>query len=80
VVWSVKVTTMSGGNSGVWATPAIYKDMFVRTPHVGALLGIDRESGEVVGRSPSASMRGEPVVVDKTLIIGDPTVPFTPTM
>ncbi len=72
VVWSVKVTKMSGGNAGVWATPAIYKDMLYVPTHGGALLGIDRESGEVVWQKPfSEHAWGSPVVVDKTLIIGD---------
>ncbi len=72
VVWSVKVTKMSGGNAGVWATPAIYKEMLYVPTHGGALLGIDRETGEVVWQKPfSEHAWGSPVVVDKTLIIGD---------
>lgn len=72
LLWSVDVTKLSGGVSGVWATPAIYKDMLYVPTHGGALLGIDRETGEIVWQKPfSEHAWGSPVVVDKTLIIGD---------
>lgn len=72
LVWSVKVTKMSGGNAGVWATPALYKEMLYVPTHGGALLGIHRETGEIVWQKKfSEHAWGSPVVVDKTLIIGD---------
>ena len=72
LVWSVEVTKMSGGVSGVWATPAIYKDMLYVPTHGGALLGIDRETGEIVWQKEfSEHAWGSPVVVDGTLILGD---------
>ncbi len=48
LVWSQAVTKLSGGESGVWATPCIYKDMLYVPTHGGALLGIDRQTGEIV--------------------------------
>ncbi|NLF19102.1 MAG: PQQ-binding-like beta-propeller repeat protein, partial [Lentisphaerae bacterium] len=72
LVWSVKVTKMSGGNAGVWATPALYKEMLYVPTHGGALLGIHRETGEIVWQKKfSEHAWGSPVVVEKTLIIGD---------
>ena len=48
LVWSVRSRSYRGGVSGVWATPAIYKDMLYVPTHGGALLGIDRQTGEIV--------------------------------
>jgi len=72
IVWSVSATKLSGGNSGVWATPAIYKDMLYVPTHGGALLGIDRETGEVLWQKAfSEHAWASPVVVDGKLIVGD---------
>lgn len=72
LVWSVKVTKMSGGDFGVWATPALYKDMLYVPTHGGALLGINRQTGEVVWQKPfSEHAWGSCVVVDGKLIAGD---------
>jgi len=72
LVWSVAVTKMSGGNFGVWATPALYKNMLYVPTHGGALLGIDRMTGKVVWQKPfSEHAWGSCAVVDHTLIAGD---------
>ena len=72
VVWSVPVTKLSGGEAGVWATPTLYKDMLYVSTHNGALLGIDRATGEVVWRkSLSYHDWASCAVVDGKLIVGD---------
>jgi len=72
VVWSQEVTKLSGGVSGVWATPCIYKDMLYVPTHGGALLGLDRQTGEIVwSKTLTEHAWGSCVVVDKTLIVGD---------
>lgn len=72
IVWSVPVNKLSGGESGVWATPTLYKDMLYVSTHNGALLGIDRQTGETVWRkSLSYHDWASCAVVDHTLIVGD---------
>src|SRR4029453_18887372 len=69
-VWSI-----SDGNvikSGVWATPAIYGDMVYAATNGGRLLGIDRETGDIVWEKNLGSQTWQsPVVVDDVLIEGD---------
>ncbi|MFH0916644.1 MAG: PQQ-binding-like beta-propeller repeat protein [bacterium] len=72
VVWSKAVTKLSGGVSGVWATPCIYKHMLYVPTHGGALLGIDRRTGEIVWeKTLTEHTWASCIVVDKTLIVGD---------
>jgi hypothetical protein len=72
LVWSQEVTKQSGGNSGVWATPCIYKDMVYVPTHGGALLGLDRATGEIVWQKTLTEHAwASCVVVDGTLIVGD---------
>jgi PQQ-like domain len=72
VVWSHAITKVSGGEYGIWATPAIYKNMLYVPTQGGALLGIDRQSGEIVWSKPIAEHTwASPIVVDRTLIVGD---------
>jgi hypothetical protein len=70
LVWSI-----SDGNvikSGVWATPAIHGDMVYAATNGGRLLGIDRESGDIVWEKNLGSQTWQsPVVVDDVLIEGD---------
>ncbi len=73
LVWSVPITERGeGGAGGVWATPAIYGDMVYEATNFGDLLGIDRDSGEVLWRirlpGPTWS---SPVPVDDVLLQGD---------
>jgi hypothetical protein len=71
-VWGVKVTKKVDGLSGVWATACLYKDMEYVPTHSGALLGIDRATGEVVWQKPFTTHAwGSAVVIDKTLVVGD---------
>jgi hypothetical protein len=72
VVWSQAITKVSGGEYGIWATPCIYKDMLYVPTQGGALLGLDRQTGEIVWSKPIAEHTwASPIVVDKTLIVGD---------
>lgn len=73
LVWSVPVTKRADeGLSGVWATPALYREMLYVPTHEGSLLGIDRETGETVWRRPFTTHTwGSAVVVDGTLLVGD---------
>ena len=72
LVWSVAVTKVSGGEFGVWATPALYKDMLYVPTHGGALLGIDRFTGEVVWQKPFPEHAwASCAVVDGILVVGD---------
>ncbi|WP_208028224.1 outer membrane protein assembly factor BamB family protein [Rhabdothermincola sediminis] len=70
LVWSVK--DQKPGKSGVWGTPAIWKDMVYVPTNAGELLGIDRVTGQVVWRKDLGSQTWQsPVVVDDVLIEGD---------
>ncbi len=73
VVWSIPITkTATDGDSGVWATACIYKDMVYVPTHTGDLFGIDRETGEIVWEKDfSEHAWASCVVVDGTLIVGD---------
>ncbi|MFP3905543.1 MAG: PQQ-binding-like beta-propeller repeat protein [Acidimicrobiales bacterium] len=68
VVWSVD----DPERSGVWATPAIHRDILIVPTDAGWVHGIDRDTGEVRWRF---FLRGptwqSPVVVDDVLIQGD---------
>jgi hypothetical protein len=73
VVWSIPITkTATDGDSGVWATACIYKDMVYVPTHTGDLFGIDRETGEIVWEKGfSEHAWASCVVVGGTLIVGD---------
>lgn len=68
VVWAVH----DPERSGVWATPAIHRDVLIVPTDAGWIHGIDRDTGEVRWRFP---LRGptwqSPVIVDDVLIQGD---------
>lgn len=59
-------------NKGIWATPAIYRDILIVATDGGRVLGIDRQNGalrwEMFLRGPTWQ---SPVVVDDVLIQGD---------
>ena len=70
VVWSVNAR--SGIDTGVWATPAVYKDVVIVPTADGRVLGLDRGSGETrwTLRLPGP-LWSSPVVVGDTLVQGD---------
>ena len=70
LVWSIKDQT--GGKSGVWGTPAIWKDVVYVPTNAGHVLGIDRASGAVLWDKDFGSQTWQsPVVVDDVLVMGD---------
>lgn len=73
VVWSVAATEKGpDGLAGVWATPALHRDMLYVPTHGGELLGIERATGTVRWRKPFPPHAwASPVVVDDTLLVGD---------
>jgi len=73
IVWSVAVDRRADeGLSGIWATPALYRDMLYVPTHEGSLLGIDRMTGDILWRKPFTTHAwGSAVVVDGTLVVGD---------
>lgn len=70
VVWSREAS--SGLDTGVWATPALWRDLVIVSTDDGRVLGLDRDSGDerwVLDLPPP--LWSSPVVVDDTLIQGD---------
>jgi outer membrane protein assembly factor BamB len=59
-------------DSGVWGTPALYRDLLIVSTDEGKVIGIDRATGE---ERWFHKLQGptwqSPVVVDETLVIGD---------
>jgi len=70
IVWSIQ--DHDALPAGVWATPAIDRDMVYVATNGGRLLGIDRMTGEIrwTKHLPGPTWQS-PVVVDNTLIEGD---------
>jgi outer membrane protein assembly factor BamB len=72
IVWSQPVTILRNGEAGVWATPTLYKDMLYVSTHNGSLLGLDRQTGQIVWKKKlSYHDWASCAVVDRTLIVGD---------
>ncbi len=70
LVWSIK--DQGPGKQGIWASPAIWKDMVYAATNAGRVLGIDRATGQIVWEKDLGSQTwGSPVVVDDVLIEGD---------
>jgi hypothetical protein len=69
LVWGVP---MPGGESdgGFWATPALGDGVIYNTGHVGRLIAVDTESGEVVWEDGEIASHSwsSPVIVDDTLL------------
>jgi hypothetical protein len=58
--------------TGVWATPALYKDLIVASTDSGRMIGIDRFTGEIRWEIPfNNKLWSSPVIVDDTLIQAD---------
>ena len=59
-------------DSGVWGTPALYKDILIVDTDEGRVLGLDRSTGE---ERWNMKLQGptwqSPVVVDDVLVLGD---------
>lgn len=48
LIWGVDLTAPGGGDSGSWASPALYEDMVYTNTHLGSLIGVDAATGEIV--------------------------------
>ncbi|MEM9610308.1 MAG: PQQ-binding-like beta-propeller repeat protein [Actinomycetota bacterium] len=70
LVWSVDDSSRIDG--GIWATPAIHRDLLIVPTDGGRLLGIDRERGEIRW---TINLPGpvwmSPTIVDDVLVQGD---------
>jgi hypothetical protein len=70
LLWSVD--DQAGGVSGVWGTPALWQDMVYVPTNAGRVLGIDRQSGDIVWEKDFGNQTWQsPVVVDDVLVMGD---------
>lgn len=71
LVWSVFDTAARPG--GLWATPAIHRDLLIAPTDSGRVIGIDRASGEIRWefRLPGPFLWSSPVVVDDVYIQAD---------
>jgi hypothetical protein len=70
LVWKVDDTGRLGG--GIWATPALYKDIVIAPTDSGRVMAVDRASGEIRWsfELPPPTWQSS-VVIDDTLIQGD---------
>ena len=70
LVWSVEAR--NGLDTGVWATPAVHRDLVIVPTADGRVLGLDRANGETrwTLRLPGP-LWSSPVVVDGVLVQGD---------
>ncbi len=70
LVWGVQERPRL--DSGVWATPGLYEDLLVVPTDTGAVLGLDRDTGEERWRLELFGPTwASPVIVDGVLIQGD---------
>ena len=70
IVWSVKDHDRIDG--GIWATPALHRDIVIAPTNGGRVLGVDRATGEVRWTlNLPGPLWQSPVVVDDVLIQGD---------
>ena len=72
LVWSVDDQRRLPG--GVWATPALHRDLVIVPTDGGRVLGIERDSGEIRWTMElTGPLWQSPVVVDDVLLQGDCT-------
>ncbi len=72
LVWAVEARTKVG--TGVWATPAIYRDLVVVPTADGEVLGISRAGGGVRWKLEiPGPVWSSPTIVDDVMVIGDCT-------
>lgn len=70
LVWSLEVR--SEAPSGIWATPAVHRDLVVVSTNDGEVLGVDRAVGKVRWRFPMPGpLWSSPTIVDDVLLVGD---------
>ncbi|MBB5872132.1 outer membrane protein assembly factor BamB [Allocatelliglobosispora scoriae] len=71
LVWGVK-DRQTKPKSGIWGSPALYKDIAIFDTHHGDVFGIDKATGAVRWKFHlTAPTWQSPIVVDGVLLIGD---------
>ena len=70
-VWGVDLR-VAGSDSGLWATPALYKRHLYTNTHQGSLIVVDTQSGEIVWQDSTMGWHSwsSPSVVGDTLVAG----------
>ncbi len=70
IIWSLDARSYI--NSGIWATPAIYKDLLIVPTAQGQILGIDRMEGTIRWEiNLSSKVWSSPAIVDDIMVVGD---------
>ncbi len=69
--WSVDLASDGVEDSGTWATPALHDGLLYTNTHLGSLIAVDTETGEIVWRDGSVGWHSwsSPAVVDDTLVV-----------
>lgn len=71
LVWSF-ADQGSGGDSGIWSTPALHKGVVITTTHGGRAIGLDQATGAVLWTKRLGGQAWQsPVIVDDVWIQGD---------
>ena len=71
VLWGVDLVGDATGDSGTWATPALHAGLLYTNTHLGSLIAVDTDTGEVVFRDSTVGWHSwsSPVVVDDMLVV-----------
>jgi len=71
-VWGVPIGKSTiDGLGGIWATPALYKKQLYVTTHLGELIAVNKETGEVTFRKKIGYHAwSSPLVIDDQLLVG----------
>ncbi len=71
-IWGVAAEVSSIDNlGGIWATPALYKNVVYVTTHKGDLLAVNKKSGEVTfRRKVGYHSWSSPLIIDDELLVG----------
>jgi outer membrane protein assembly factor BamB len=69
LVWGLDLRGEQG-DSGLWATPALYGDMLYVNTHTGDLIAVDKETGDILWSDEVGFHSwSSPAVVDGTLVV-----------
>ena len=69
-VWGVDLSA-PGQESGTWATPALYEGLLYTNTHLGSLIVVDTDTGDIVWQDETVGWHSwsSPAVVDDTLVV-----------
>jgi outer membrane protein assembly factor BamB len=71
LVWDIPIPG-EGGDGGIWATPALWREAVFATTNTGRLLAVNRNRGRIAWELELAPPAwSSPVVVDGVLLVGD---------